>query len=222
MRSPAVKSWPDRRTKELSGGIMLSSHGRRWVAIAALAGAVLTSARAETVTAIWKIQRIEFTYSSATVRYSCEALQRRIAAILHAVGAHSRMAVELSCAKGEQVRFATAQLQLAVPVEATEENVRAATDFDTRDELVARLQQSQLPTAEDVQRFPASWRTVALTRSPPLSLGPGDCDLLRAMRDHVFPHLHVTVVSSGLNCGSGPDTRITPRIRVNALLPVRT
>ncbi len=201
---------------------MLSSHGRRWVAIAALAGAVLTSARAETVTAIWQIRRIDFTYSSATVRYSCEALQRRIAAILHAIGAHPRMAIELSCAPGERVRFATAQLQLAVPVEATEENVQAATDFDTRDELVARLQHSQLPTAEDIQRFSASWRTVALTRSPPLSLGPGDCDLLRAMRDHVFPQLHVTVVSSGLNCGGGPDTRITPRIRVNALLPART
>jgi hypothetical protein len=221
MCSLAVKSWPDRRPKELSGGIMLSSHAR-WLAIAALAGAVSMSARADPVTAIWKIQRIEFTYSSPTVRYSCEALQRRIAAILYAVGAHAKMAIELSCASGEQVRFATARLQLAMPVEATAENVQAAADFDTRDELVARLQQSRLPTAEEIQRFPASWRTVALTRSPPLSLGSGDCDLLRAMRDHVFPHLHVRVVSSGLNCGGGPDTRITPRIRVNALIPART
>ena len=205
---------------------MLSSHGIRWLATAALAGAVLVAcvARAsdESVVAIWKVQRIEFTYSSATVRYSCEALQRRIAAILYAVGAHSRMAVELSCANGEPVRFANVHLRLAVPVEATEENLRAVTDFDTRDELVARLRQTELPTAEDIQRFDASWRTVALTRSPPLSLGPGDCDLLRAMRDQVFPSLHVRVVSSGLNCGGGPDTRITPRIRVNALIPART
>jgi hypothetical protein len=222
MCSPAVKSWPDRRPKELSGGIMLSSRGTRRVLIAALAGAVLMTARAEPVTAIWKIERVEFTYSSATVRYSCEALQRRIAAILYAVGAHSRMAIELSCASGEPVRFATATLQLAVPIEATEENVRAATDHDSRAELVARLKQKELPAAEDLQRFPASWRTVALTRSPQLSLGPGDCDLLRAMRDQVFPHLHVRVVSSGLNCGGGSDTRITPRIRVNALIPART
>jgi hypothetical protein len=175
-----------------------------------------------TITAIWHIEQIQFVYSSASVRYSCGALQRRIAAILHAVGAHSRIGVELGCKSGELVRYANARITLAVPIEASEENVRAATDFDTRDGLVARLHQSQLPTANDIERFPASWRTVALTRSPPLSLGPGDCELLRAMRDEVFPRLRVHVVSSGLRCGGGADTRIPPRIHVNALIPART
>jgi hypothetical protein len=32
----------------------------------------------------------------------------------------------------------------------------------------------------------------------------------------------VRVVSSGLNCGGGSDTRIQPRIHVNALIPSRT
>ena len=175
-----------------------------------------------TITAIWHVEEIQFVYSSASVRYSCGGLQRRIAAILHAVGAHSRIGVELGCNSGELVRYANARITLAVPIEASEENVRAATDFDTRDELVARLHQSQLPTANDIERFPASWRTVALTRSPPLSLGPGDCELLRAMRDEVFPRLRVRVLSSGLRCGGGADTRIPPRIHVNALIPART
>jgi hypothetical protein len=39
------------------------------------------------------------------------------------------------------------------------------------------------------------------------------------MRDEVFPRLHVRVVSSGLRCGSGSDTRIPPTINVNALMP---
>ena len=181
-----------------------------------------SSRRTQTITAIWKVESIEFVYSSSTVRYSCEALRWRIAVILQTVGAHSRMAIELSCANGERVNYANARIKLATPVEASEENVRAATDYDTRDELVARLQHKELASAEDIQRFPASWRTVALTRTPPLSLGPGDCDLLRAMRDQVFPRLRVRVVSSGLNCGGGPDTRITPRIHVNALMPSRT
>jgi hypothetical protein len=176
----------------------------------------------ETVEAIWHIERIDFAYQSTTVRYECGALQRRIAAILHAVGAHARVGVELTCANGELVRHAGAHVTLAVPVEATEENVRAATDFDTRDELVARLRQTELPSANDIERFPASWRTVALTRSPPLSLGPADCDLLRVMRDQVFPRLRIRLVSSGLNCGGGSDTRIQPRIHVNALVPSRT
>jgi hypothetical protein len=176
----------------------------------------------EMIDAIWHIERIGFVYSSITVRYECGALQRRIAAILHAVGAHERVGVELGCTNGELVRHASANITLAVPVEATEENLAAATDYDTRDELIARVRQEQLPSANDIERFPASWRTIALTRSPPLSLGPGDCELLRAMRDQVFPRLRVRVVSSGLNCGGGSDTRIQPRIRVNALMPSRT
>jgi hypothetical protein len=206
---------------------MLSSRRTRWFALAALIGATLGVAaevapRDATVAAIWQIERIEFAYQSSTVRYSCGNLQRRIAAILHAVGAHSAIGVDLGCRSGELVRYANVRLTLAVPVEATEDNVRAATDFDTRDQLVARLRQTQLPSANDLARFPASWRTVALTRSPPLSLGPGDCDLLRAMRDEVFPRLRVRVLSSGLHCGGGADTRITPRIQVNALMPSRS
>jgi hypothetical protein len=210
----------------MSGGTMLSSRRNRWFALTALAGAVLNcvGARAadDTIAAIWQIEQIEFVYHSSTVRYSCGNLQRRIAAILQAVGAHSSVGVELGCRSGDLVRHANVRLTLAVPVEATEENVRVATDFDTRDELVARLRQKQLPSANDIARFPASWRTVALARSPPLSLGPGDCDLLRAMRDDVFPRLRVRVVSSGLHCGGGANTRITPRIQVNALMPSRT
>jgi hypothetical protein len=210
----------------MSGGIMLSSRRNRWLALTALTGTVLSSvvARAadDSIAAIWQIERIEFVYHSSTVRYSCGNLQRRIAAILQAVGAHSTIGVDLGCRSGDLVRHANVRLTLAVPVEATEENVRVATDFDTRDELVARLWQKQLPSANDIARFPASWRTVALARSPPLSLGSGDCDLLRAMRDDVFPRLRVRVVSSGLHCGGGANTRITPRIQVNALMPSRT
>jgi hypothetical protein len=206
---------------------MLSSRRIRWVSFAALFGAVLSAYGEEvppaaTVVAIWQIERIDFVYNSTSVRYSCGNLQRRIAAILQAVGAHSKIGVELGCSSGEMVRYATVHLTLAVPVEATDENIRAATDYDTRDELVARLQHKQLPGTNDVERFTATWRTVALTRSPPLSLGPGDCDLLRAMRDDVFPRLRVRVVSSGLRCGGGADTRIPPRINVNALMPSRT
>jgi hypothetical protein len=176
----------------------------------------------EIIEAIWHVERIDFAYHSMTVRYECRALQGRIAEILQAVGAHARIRVELDCTSGELIRHAAAHVTLAVPVEATAANLATATDYDTRDELVARMRHEPLPSANDIERFPASWRTVALTRSPPLSLGPTDCDLLRAMRDQVFPRLRVRVVSSGLNCGAGSDTRIQPRIHVNALMPSRT
>jgi hypothetical protein len=187
-----------------------------------LASATVAEESGATIDAIWHIERVDFAYHSNTVRYECGALQRRIAEILHSVGAHARVGVELTCVRGEMVRYAGAHITLAIPVEATAENLAAETDYDARDELVARLRQQQLPSANAVERFPASWRTVALTRNPPLSLGPTDCDLLRSMRDQVFPRLRVRVVSSGLNCGGGSDTRIQPRIHVNALMPSRT
>ena len=49
------------------------------------------------ITAIWHIQQIDFVYNSTTVRYSCGNLQRRIAQILQAVGAHASMGVEIGC-----------------------------------------------------------------------------------------------------------------------------
>src|SRR4051812_25675930 len=128
---------------------MLSSRRVRWLAFAALAGAVLDTLVASAtdsaeqapaaapITAIWQVQRVDFVYNSNSVRYSCGNLQRRIAAILQAVGAHSNIGVELGCNSGELVRYANVHLTLAVPIEATDENVRAATDFGTRDALVA-------------------------------------------------------------------------------------
>ena len=161
MWSPTVASpAPTDGHKNCRAASMLSSRRTRGFAFAALdrrgaRGSCCARRRRNrapapdaTVVAIWQIERIEFAYSSTSVRYSCGNLQRRIAAILQAVGAHSRIGVELGCTSGELVRYANVHLTLAVPVEASEENVRAATDFGTRDELVARLHQSQLPTRQ--------------------------------------------------------------------------
>jgi hypothetical protein len=210
---------------------MLSLGGTRGFAFAALTSTALgvavthagqdAKAPSDTpITAIYKIERIEFAYKSPNIRYACESLQKRTRQILEAVGAYPKMVVEVkNCQRQEQVRHAEMVVTFAMPVEATEENIRAMVDFDSRDELVARVRKEHLPSAEDVQRFPATWRSVTLSGSAPLKLAAGDCDLLRVMRDEVFPRLNVRVVGSGMNCGAGPDTRIMPRIRVYALMP---
>jgi hypothetical protein len=72
-----------------------------------------------TLVAIWHIERVDFAYHSNTVRYECGALQRRIAEILHSIGAHARVGVELTCVRGDMVRHAGAHITLAIPVEAT-------------------------------------------------------------------------------------------------------
>lgn len=172
-----------------------------------------------TVNAIWRVQHFDFTYTSSNVYYSCGALQRKVGAILRAVGAHHRVAVDVHCMGGDFVRFAFVRVTLAVPAEATQEAVIAATTFDARAQLVARLRKLRLPTAEDIPRFPAAWKTVSLTRNRALRLESGDCDLLRGMRDQLFPKLSIRVSSGGLRCTPGVATRMRPKLEVTALMP---
>lgn len=174
----------------------------------------------EPVEAIWRVERVELTYASAHVHYTCGALERKIRAVLQALGAHERMSVQLDCAAGgggNVVRSAHAQVTLAIPVLATEENVRVATTFDSRARLIARVQKRQLPTSDDIELFPAAWQTVALFRKRSLGLDAGDCDLLRNMREQIFPKLPVRVVRA-VACASG--TRVRPTLEVGALIPL--
>jgi hypothetical protein len=191
-----------------------------WTPLPALATASAGGIAAdETVDAVWRIQRFDFTYHSSTVYYSCRALQAKIGAILRAVGAHHRVAVDVHCMGGDFVRFAYVRVTLAVPAEATQATVTAATTFDTRAQLVARLRKLPLPTAVDIERFPAEWRTVSLSGHRSLRLDSGDCDLLRGMREQIFPKLSVRVARDGLRCTPGATTRIRPKLVVTALMP---
>jgi hypothetical protein len=172
----------------------------------------------ETIDAIWRIQRVEFTYNSRDVYYACDALQDKIGRILRAVGAHERLHIELRCV-GRFTNHAHARVTLAVPAEATVENVIAATTFDSRTQLLARMRKVSLPTPEDIERFPARWQSVSLTRHRGLRLESGDCDLLLAMRKQVFPTMPVRISSEGLHCALGASTGVRPKLEVLALMP---
>jgi hypothetical protein len=176
-----------------------------------------TSAKA--VDAIWRTQLVDFTYNSRDVYYSCDSLQSKVSAILQAVGAHDRIRVDMHCAGDRFANHAYGRVMMAVPVEATPENVRAATTYDTRDELVARLRQRTLPTANDIDRFPAQWQSVSLTHHKGLRLDASDCDLLQALRRQVLPSMPVRIENERLHCALGASTRIRPRLDVVALMP---
>jgi hypothetical protein len=174
------------------------------------------------VQAIWRVEHVELTYTSAHVHYTCGALERKIRGILQALGAHQRMSVQLDCSGGrELVRSAYARVTLAMPAAATEENVQAATTFDARAQLIARVQKKQLPTPDDIEIFPAAWQRVALFRKRALGLDAGDCDLLRDMREQVFPKLALRVMGA-FACMTGSATRIRPTLEVSALMPLPT
>ncbi len=212
------------------GRMMVASSRTGWIGFVVLTGALLGAAathaadgkKEATISAVWKVHQLELAYESPNISYDCDSLQKRVKQILHAVGAYPKMVVETThCKRKEQVRRTDIRVSLAMPAEATDENMRTAAEFDVNQEIVARMRATPLPPS-DVKVFPAAWRTVTLSNGAPAKLVAGDCDLVRALRDQVFPQINVRVIGSGMNCGAGPDTRIQPKMRVHALMPTRT
>jgi hypothetical protein len=174
---------------------------------------------AEPLDAIWRIERVELEYRSFNTYYSCAALEAKLTAILRAVGVHENIVVDVRCPGRGFVRDARAYVNLLVPVAATADNVRAATTYDAQTELTARLRNIQLPSANDLPRFAAEWRTISLTRDSNLRLDSADCDLLEAVRDQIFPKLAIRVTRDKLHCTSWSPARLRPTLEVAALMP---
>ena len=172
---------------------------------------------AHVVEAIWRVQNLLLQYDSVRTQYACDSLKRKIHAILQAVGAHESTVVEASCFNHDLLRSASIRITLATPVQASEANILAATTFDGRDRLLARLRKTELPTAEGIPRFPATWQRVSLSGRRSLHLDVGDCDLLRGMSQQIFPQLAIQPLTDRLYC-SVSATRIRPRFEVQALI----
>ena len=173
---------------------------------------VCASARSETkreavsdapTEAIWRIQEFDFHFRAQKGRYhSCSSLHSKITGFMEAIGAGS-VIVHIGCDRNTLVEHAFARIATAMPIQATPENVRAATTFDTEAQMVARLRQARLPTAETVERFPAEWREVAVRSIHGVRLEPADCDLLHDLHEQILPHLMtVRVVRANLSCGT--------------------
>ena len=170
------------------------------------------------IMAIWQTQSLTFDYHSMSVQYPCARLGQRIGAILQAIGAHN-VVVQMQCAGGT-FAGARAEIVVTMPIEATEENLRAATAYDARDRLIARLQNVEPPTAADVARFPVMWRQIPLSRDRRLQLEAGDCDLIRRLHEQVFSRLPVRVTRISLNCTPGSAARLRPTLEIEALIPL--
>lgn len=183
--------------------------------IATLAGCASSPAPEVTlessVDAIWKVRSVTFRYFSPTKYYYCDTLQKRVATILIAVGASGTMHVDAQCASSTLINDTHIRVVVGVPIEATQENVRAETTFDTRTVLIAQARNWKLATPETVRRFRAIRRDVSLS-----NLGASDCDLLRAMSEQVFPQLGIRVRSAPSCAGAVTLASVT----ADALMPL--
>lgn len=184
--------------------------------VALLLASSAVSTAPDYVTAIWKVQSLEFAYQGTATNYSCSTLQRRLDAILRSVGARDTLTIAMQgCTDQAGARV---QITLASPVEATEANIEAATRHDSKDTLIAKVRNESLPSAASIERFPATWKTVSMARDKQLKLDSGDCELVKQLRRDVFPRMSIRIVHDNLRCSVAFPSLGQPQLSVAALV----
>jgi len=169
------------------------------------------------VEAVWKVQSLSFAYSGYATVYSCDALLAKVRGILQGLGARDTLRIRsMGCT--DMVTHGRMEITLESPVVATPENIEALTTYDSKQELVARIRNEHLASAEDVQHFPAEWKTISMTRDRSLKLGPSDCELVEQLRRDVLPHMSIRVEYDRLRCSPVFGNIGQPQLRVAALV----
>ena len=169
------------------------------------------------VEAVWKVQSLNFAYSGYATIYTCDALLDKVRDILESLGARDTLRIR-SFGCTDMVTHGRMEITLESPVEATPENIEALTTYDSKQQLVARLRNEHLANAEDLRRFPATWKTVSMTRDRSLKLGPSDCELVEQLRRDVLPRMSIRVEFERLHCSAVFGNIGRPQLRVAALV----
>lgn len=168
------------------------------------------------VEAVWRVQSLRFAYSGYATVYSCDSLLEKVRGILQVVGARETMRIR-SWGCTDMVTHGFMEITLESPVEATPENVQALTTYDSTQQLVARVRNERLDRAEELPRFPATWKSVSM-KDKPLKLGPSDCELVEQLRRDVFPRMSVHIERDRLMCSVAFGNIGQPQLRVAALV----
>jgi hypothetical protein len=169
------------------------------------------------VEAVWKVQSLNFVYRGYATMYSCDALLDKVRDILQSLGARNTMSIRSSGCM-DMVTHGRMEITLESPVEATPENIQALTSYDSKRQLVARVRNERLDSAQDLQRFPATWRSISMSRDKQLKLGPSDCDLVDQLRRDVLPRMAIRVEYERLHCSEVFGNIGQPQLRVAALV----
>lgn len=186
------------------------------VAIAMLLNSAATPAAPDYITAVWRQQSLDFAYQGSTTAYSCSTLQQRLEAILRSVGARDGISIVMHRCMDQADAYM--QITMESPVEATDANIAAVTQHTSTDALVAKVRNESLPTPENIERFPAEWKTVSLSRDRALKLDSGDCELVKQLRRDVFPRMSIRIVRDNLRCSAAFGNVGQPNLSVAALV----
>jgi len=172
------------------------------------------------IEAIWKRQQISFQYRGHSTFYSCGGLRQKLRDILTGLGARDTIRLN-GYACDDATGRAHFDIILESPIAATDENVNALTTYSAEQHLVARVRGDILPSAADLERFPASWETVSFARNRTMRLDPGDCELVEQLLRSILPRLSVQIVDDSVRCSPFGNMR-PPRLTVRALVARET
>jgi len=211
-----------RRSRLISLGALLAMRATQrclmtwWLLSTALLLPLSSTADAPSIEAVWKTQRATFGYAGETTFYTCAELERKLMVVLRVIGAHEHMVIDgRDCDIGGRTRL---QITFKSPIEATPENVRALTTYGTEQELVARLNGVALPSAENLERFPASWRVISFTTDRRLKLSAADCEFIEQVRKQLLPRISGRVLKGGGICSPGSHAVRAPTLKFSALV----
>ena len=168
---------------------------RRFVSVLALSLLIaLPVSAAETIDAVWKEQKVEFTFLSLGTAYSCDAIQGRIRTLLRHVGA-------------------------ADDLEVTTPPCPGIFEPRRRHRVTARFSTLVPATDGDVNTVKAAWTEVELGERHPLSIDGCDCELLKYFRKFLLPVIEHQVIDVKKGCSTSRHS-VAVRLRLKVLMPV--
>jgi hypothetical protein len=166
----------------------------------------------------WKPQEINYSYNAFTTAYDCDSAASKLKAILLSVGAHPDTKVRANgCANNRPSRnfFVTITTATAVPAADLKEG-----DSDkAREDLLKRLGGAKTISSAE---FPASWKSVELSKDRRLNIRPGDCELIEGLSKRVLPKLGIKIEEERISCTPNQLSVQPPQLRVSALVPLKS
>ena len=119
------------------------------------------AAAADTSSAHWRAQKLEFTYSGFTARYSCDGIEGKVREMLLSFGARKDLKVKATgCEQGGG--------------QATSKVAWVATEFSSL---------ALGPDPDSADTVQAEWARAQLAPKHPSFMGTGECELVDAMRE---------------------------------------
>ena len=142
--------------------------------------------RGEPIAAVWKEQRLRFSYMGRTSRYSCDGLRDKVRAMLLELGARRDLRIEALGCEGS-----AAQSRVGAPGPSLNIVFSAPALADAR---------TKRPHAGDPGAVDARFETFTITSDAFRNMGVADCELVEEFAHQILPRLVTRHLRKDITC----------------------